>query len=358
MNPGFEVERVVWAEAFLLPDPDPGETKTGIAQTILDDLRALPGVASAACARAVPLSHDSMMTFGPVTPFGIGGTDAKILVERSSNRVTPGYFATMGIQVLQGREFEQRDLDEPRDALIVNQAFVERYLEGRDPIGMTLREEYRKETLTWRIIGVVADSKYSSLGEERMASFYSPLVPPDSAVNFLVRVNAPSDAILHAIEQTIRNRDSMAAVEARTMRDGLAFAFLPSRLGSVVLGSLGVLGLFLAMIGLYGMMAYVVSRRRSEIGVRMALGATQGDVVRETLRDSLAVAGIGLSIGLAISFFATQPLARFLVPDLDPHDPLSLIATALLLTAAAMAASLIPARRAARTDPMAALRHE
>jgi putative ABC transport system permease protein len=161
-----------------------------------------------------------------------------------------------------------------------------------------------------------------------------------------------------AIGQTLRKYDPLAAVNVQTMRQGLTFAFLPSQMGMVILGSFGLVGLFLAMIGLYGMLAYSVGRRTSEIGIRMALGATHSEVVRMALRESLAVVGVGAVAGLGISLVLPRLLARFLVPALSPNDPLSLLATLVCLTAAALAASWLPARRAARIDPMAALRHE
>jgi predicted permease len=358
MNPGFDVEPVSWAEVFFLPAADRTEAQARPLEPVLAELRAIPGVQAAACAAAVPLSHDAMARYAAIGSLDIPGLQSNVLVERAINAVSPDYFRTMGIAVVEGREFDDRDSEGDEGSLIVNQAFVDRYLEGRSAVGRTITEEVPDGKATWRIVGVVANSKYRTLGEEPTVAFYTPLRPRALGANFVVRTDRPAATMLRAIDQAIKKHDPLAAVDVKTMRQGLAFAFLPSQLGLVMLGSFGLLGLFLAMVGLYGMLAYTVSRRTSEIGIRMALGATQGEVVRMALRESLTIVAVGMIVGLGISLVATRPLAAFLVPVLSPNDPLSLVATAVLLTAAALAASLLPARRAARIDPMAALRHE
>jgi predicted permease len=365
-RPGFDVEPVSWAEVFFVPDrgaAEPGMADPAGRQASVDleavtaELRAIPGVESAAYAGRVPLTHDAMMVhkYGPID---IPGFVSNAPVLRSFNWVSPDYFRTMGIPLLEGRDFDGRDSEAEVEAVIVNQTFVDRYLNGRSPVGRTITEEPGKDQVTRRIIGVAANSKYQTLGEEPTVAFYYLSARGGAAANFLVRADRPAERMLRAIDQAIKKYDPLAAVDVQTMRQGLTFAFLPSQLGMVILGSFGVLGLLLAMIGLYGMLAYTVSRRTSEIGIRMAMGATQGEVVRMALRESLAVVGVGAAVGLAISLVLTRPLGRFLVPVLSPNDPLSLVATTVFLTAAAVAASLLPARRAARIDPIAALRHE
>jgi ABC-type antimicrobial peptide transport system permease subunit len=147
-------------------------------------------------------------------------------------------------------------------------------------------------------------------------------------------------------------------VEAKTMRESMAFAFVPSRIGAVLLGSMGGLGLLLAMVCLYGVMTYAVSRRTREIGIRMALGASRPAILRMALRDGLALAGAGVAIGLAISVLVTRPLAAFLAAGVSTTDPLTFGGAALLLALVGVGASYVPARRATRVDPIMALRHE
>jgi predicted permease len=359
-NPGFEIESVSWAEVFFLPgrgstESGAAETEADVVEAVLAELRSIPGVQSAACVGAVPLTHDSLHRYGPVD---IPGLRSNALIERAVNSVSPRYFQTMRIPLVEGREFDDADAAEPGRSLIVNQTFVDRYLEGNRAVGRTLIEQGRNGNTTRRIVGVVANSKYRTLGEAPAAAFYTPFPRRAGSASFLVRADRPPETMLRAIDQAIKKHDPFAAVDVKTMRQGLAFAFLPSQIGLVMLGSFGLLGLLLAMIGLYGMLAYTVSRRTSEIGIRMALGASQGDVVKMALREGLAVVGVGAAVGLAISLVVTRPLAAFLVPVLSPSDPLSLLATAVLLSAGALAASVFPARRASQIDPMVALRHE
>ena len=164
--------------------------------------------------------------------------------------------------------------------------------------------------------------------------------------------------MLPAVRATMRELDRSAVVEAKTMRDHLALAFFPSRMGALFLGSLGALGLLLAMVGLYGVMAYAVSRRRFEIGVRMALGASPGRLLWTVLREGLVLVGVGAVIGLVLAAAGTRVLRGFLPAGLSPTDPVSFAVITALLFAVGVAACLAPARRAMRVDPMEALRYE
>jgi len=158
------------------------------------------------------------------------------------------------------------------------------------------------------------------------------------------------------IQRTLLSMDSTAAVDVRTMRSMLAFAFLPSRLGAGLLGTLGVMGLLLAMVGLFAVISYSVSRRTAEIGIRMALGASQRAVLRLLFSDAAMLVGSGVVIGLLVASLITQPLTMFLVEGLSARDPISFVATTLLLCGVSLLATWQPARRALRVDPARALR--
>jgi predicted permease len=354
-DPGFEVEHLVWAEVALVPDRYSPQTHQAWVDGVLAELRLLPGVRAASYARSVPLTLRGFARRGG--PLVVEGTGAETQVLRSMNWVGPDYFAAMGTPLLAGREFSASDLGRSQPVIVVNETFARRYLGGRSAIGQRLSQDTPDGKLTQEIIGVVADSKYHSLGEEPKPAVYEPYAPRDAATNFLVRVDAVAQAA-GPIDRVVKGHDPLAAVQTRPMRQGLAFALLPSQLGMAILGTLGLLGLLLAMVGLYGMMAYAVSRRSPEIGIRVALGATQGQVMRMALRDSLTVVAVGMAIGLVIALPAARLLVEFLVPGLSPNDPLSLIATVALLGSAAVAASYLPARRAARVNPTVALRYE
>ncbi|MGH9673169.1 MAG: FtsX-like permease family protein, partial [Bryobacteraceae bacterium] len=309
-----------------------------------EELSALPGVQSVSYADGVPLTIYGGSTRGGDLEFD----GVRRHVERSVNWIGPDYFRTLGIPLLAGREFAARESGRP---VIINQKFAGMFA-GGNALGRTIRDE-GKERL--EVIGVVGDSKYRTLGENQRRAMYFPYNPRGGRVQFLVR--GPVSAI-PPVNVALRALDPSAAVESRSMRDGLAFALLPSRLGAAFLGSLGLLGLVLALVGLYGVIAYAVSRRTAEIGVRMALGATRASILRMTMKDGLLSAGAGLAIGLALAFVVTQPLSEFLVPGLKPADPLSFLGAALVLGTAAVLAGLPPARRAARIEPVSALRYE
>jgi ABC-type antimicrobial peptide transport system permease subunit len=173
----------------------------------------------------------------------------------------------------------------------------------------------------------------------------------------MVRAAQPQP-LIQSLNYATSAADRTAFVETQTMRSTLRFALLPSRIGAAITGSVGLLGVSLAAIGLYGLLLYSISRRTKEIGLRMALGASRSDVIFMVMRESLTLCVSGLTIGLGLAAFATRPLAMFLVPGLSPRDPLSFIFVALVMSAIALAATLPPLLHALRIDPMIALRYE
>ncbi|MGH7720124.1 MAG: FtsX-like permease family protein, partial [Gemmatimonadaceae bacterium] len=271
----------------------------------------------------------------------------------------PAYFATLGIPLLQGREFRASDRQGAPSVAIVNEEFVRRYLGGTSPIGSVLRFIEETTPVAFEIVGVVANSKHNTIGEEQRAAFYLPLLqyPERLELAFVLgRTRGDAASLVTAVRRAIGELDRSMAVEVEPMRAKLAFALLPSRIGAAVLGSLGALGLVLAMFGLYAIMSYSVSRRVAEIAIRGALGATHGRIIRLVMRDASALVGIGVMLGLGLAAFVTRPLARFLVAGLSTTDPLSFVGTAAAFALVSVLASWLPARRAARIDPAMAMR--
>ena len=354
-NPGFEVQHALVAQLGL-DEARAMDDHIALLERAVERVRALPGVESAAYSRVLPLSVQSGSSNGRFAQ--VDGEPAQH-VEFALGQVGPGYFGTMGIRLLQGREFSSSDLARGPRVAIVNEQFARRYFRGGSLVGRRVR--FTDDTTEIEIVGMVANSKYNSLGEEQRPAFYQPVRQYTSGLGVafvIARVRTSPSAVVTATRRAIGELDRSVAVEVTPMRSALAFALLPSQVGAAILGTLGALGLVLAMFGLYAIVAYTVSRRVGEIAIRSALGATHRQVVGLVIRDSAVLVGIGLALGLGIAAFVTRPLATFLVTGLSATDPLSFAATAGAFALVSALASWIPATRATRVSPSLAMRLE
>jgi predicted permease len=355
-SPGFDVEKIVWTAVRVVPERyTDGERIRLLKESILERLRALPGVESASITRVVPFNDHNRMGSEIRTDLN----DKPVHLSFTANRVGPDFFRTMGIPLIAGREFRVSEPSKP-DVVILNGTFARRAFGNRNPVGHTIQIWSPEPKL---IVGVVANIKHFTMGEENVLALYEPYVQATGAgvraMNLHFMLRAPdSAATFRAIQATVAELDSSAAVEVKAMSRAMGFALLPSQVGAALLGAMGVLGLLLATVGLYGVLAYVVARRIREIGVRVALGASPRSVLAMVFRQSAALVVTGMSAGFVIAFFAMKPLAMFLVPGLSPADPLTLVSVVLVLAGAACIATLGPALRALRVDPMTALRYE
>ena len=356
MDPGFDVHHTIWAYMRLVPENYSGANQRkqiGVVHLALEQLRALPSVESAAITLRVPLNDNCMTETDLRTD--VSATPVRVSYE-CKFYVGPDYFRTIGTPILRGRDFSPADR---RSVVIVNETFAKTVFGGVDPVGHTITSHFEGAE-SQLIVGVAKDSKYSTLGEKQRLAIFQPYFADAEPVNlhFLVRTTSSPTAYVKPISEILGRLDSSAAIETKPMSQALGLALLPSRVGAVMLGAMGVLGLVLAAIGLYGVLLYSVSRRIREIGVRIALGATPLDVLRVISRQGLALVASGTTVGLTLAFWVTRPLTLFLVPGLNTFDASAFLAGVGVLLAVAVLAMLVPARRALRVDPMAALRYE
>lgn len=357
LSPGFDADRAIVAQITFVEGRQ-GLRSNPSADRIVERLRSAPGIEAAAFSDGVPLT---MYTSRTGTSLRIEGRADPVRVDYEGNAVGPDYFRAMGIDVVRGREFRPTDRRGAPVVILVNQEFVRRYFDGRDPVGRHLDLPTEPQPTPAEIVGVVADSKYRSIGEGRVPALYEAYLQrggSDRFVHVIARTATTPPAMIASVRQMVLQMDASAAVTVEPMASAVAFAFLPSRIGAVLVGLLGVLGATLAMVGLYGVVSFAVARRTFEIGLRLALGAPNRAVVRLVLSDSGMLVGIGLAVGLGLAFFVTRPLAAFLVAELPSRDPVSFAGSAILLLLTSLAASWTPARRALRIAPTAALRAE
>ncbi|MGH9161051.1 MAG: ABC transporter permease, partial [Vicinamibacteraceae bacterium] len=335
-----------------------GDRVRGFFRDVIARVRALPGVEAAGSVTSVPLSGGD--SSGTVT------VDTRsVPLERASpeadwRAVMPGYFDAMGIQVVRGRDFEARDNERSAPVAIVDETMAAMYWPNENPIGKRLKGGGSDSDNPWRtIVGVVRHVRYRTLEAPSRVQYYWPqLQSPRRFGSVVVRTSGNPRAMINAVQQQVRAVDpEQPLFDIRTMEELMADGVARRSLALWLIGLLAVVALVLAAVGIYGVMAYSVSQRTHEFGIRVALGASRAGVLGLVLGRGLLLAGIGCAIGLA----ATLPLrhiVRSLLYDIDPTDPLTLLGVLVILVAVAFVACYLPARRATRVDPAIALRYE
>ncbi|HSC15058.1 MAG TPA: ABC transporter permease [Gammaproteobacteria bacterium] len=320
---------------------------------LTERVAGLPGVRAVTLAQRVPLSGD-----GGRRRAGVEGYEPQPGedMEFNFNVVGPEYFDVMRVPLVNGRGFTASDREGAPQVAVVNETFAARYWPGQDPIGKRLTSFSGATSI--EIVGVARDGKYQTLTEAPLPYIYRPFLQDYEEMTLHVRLARDTGSFLPLLRREIRAVDSQLPIlRLASMRSATAFATWPQRIAATLLGACAALALLLAAVGLYGVVAYAVSRRTREIGIRMALGAGRHAVVRMVLAGSMKVVAIGLTIGFALSLAAGRAIESFL-GDVSSADPVALVAAPLVMIACALVASWLPARRAARIDPMKALREE
>jgi putative ABC transport system permease protein len=358
---GFNRHNILLVKADVLQANIPKPQRTRVFQEILSRLRAISGVAAASTSLMTPISGSewNQLTYPEgYTPKGKEDTLVWF------NRVSPGYFETMRTPLLLGRDFSEHDTLSAPKVAIVNETIARKFFESGNPIGKTIALDQSfvqaGKRDVYQIVGVAKDAKYVAVGEKPVPSAYlvsSQDEDPWPEVTFEVRSEQAVGGLVPAIRGVIGRVNHGISLEFRNFETQVDESLLQQKMVALLSAFFGGLALLLAMVGLYGVTAYGIARRQAEIGIRMALGAQPSGVVWLVLREVLAMLAAGTLAGLAASLAAGR-LIRSLLFGLTPYDPAPLAVAALVLAAAAGFAAWLPARRAARLDPMTALREE
>jgi macrolide transport system ATP-binding/permease protein len=350
-NPGFSTDGVVSTSINLFAAGYDSTRAKTFDDRLVQSIRSIGGVDTVALARSLPFStrpYDS----GPIAVDGFV-PKADEQPTASYNSISPGYFATLGIGLVSGRDFTSGDDESSEPVAIVGETMVAQFWRGENPIGKRLQIGGR-----WRrIVGVAQNVKFESLLDAPRALFYLPLKQNFSTQGAIfIRTRQAPDALSRSLARQIRALDPrIAPYEVVTLREQVRRATSSQRIAVTLLAMFGALAMLLAAIGLYGTMAYAVSQRRRELGLRTALGAAPSVLLRLVLSQGLRLTALGIALGGVAAFVSTRLIASMLY-QVSPRDPHAFVAALVVMVLAALLACLAPAWRAARTDPVAALR--
>jgi predicted permease len=355
VEPGFEPEGVFTAQLVLPPQRYPEEKLVAFYEQLHRRLATLSGSTSAALTDRVPLTGGQSPA-----PVAVMGRPVPPMSERPhANRhlVSPRYFGTMGIPIRAGRDFDERDSARVPHVVIVNETFARRHFPGEDPIGRTLITGMGQ--LPSQVVGVVADVRSTTLNTPPEADYFLPaLQRPETFTNILVRTSLSPSAMAPLVRDALRALDAdLPLLQPQTLSTRIAQTVADRKLALVLLAGFAALALLLASLGVYSVMAHLVAFRTSEIGLRMALGASPSAVMRMVLGHGRRLTFLGIAIGIAGALLVSRLMQQALF-EVDPADPLVYLAVSVTLLLVAECASFVPARRATRIDPVIALRTE
>jgi putative ABC transport system permease protein len=360
VNPGFAPDGALTAQIVLPQSRYREAARVGAFQReLLQRVQALPGVQAASVSMSLP--PDLLMMRNPFAPEGQSPSPGQSLPLADQLLVSPDYFRTLGIQQLAGRAFTDADDASAPQVVIINETLARQYFPNQDPVGKRLQTgDYSPKGPWLTIVGVVADVKYNGLNEGAQPTLYTAFQQNLWWRSMFLAVKAGGDplGLVNAVRNEVWAVDrDLPVSQIKTMDQLMSDAVAEPRAYTLLLGALGAVALLLAAVGVYGVMAYAVTQRTHEIGVRMALGAQSGAVLRLVVGAGMKLALLGMAIGLLAAFALTRLMSKLLF-DVSATDPVTFALIALLLMGVALLSCYLPARRATKVDPMAALRCE
>jgi len=359
VNPGFAPDHLLTMQVALPVSkyPEPAQRRA-FFQLTLEQIKALPGVSSVGAVGELPLGGGVRSATFVIEGRQRGPSEAP--PHSDIRTITPGYFQTMKIPLLRGRDFTERDNADAARVAMIDETLAQLYWPGENPIGKRLDLQFEADKPAWReIVGVVGRIKHKGLEAEYKGQIFYPLAQARGTRMHLVVRTAPDPlSLVSAVRSAIRAIDPDQPIYGvMTMEQVVAEAVAQPRLTALSLAVFAALAVVLAVVGIYGVMSYAVAQRTPEIGIRMALGAQVRDVLLIVIRQGMKLVLIGIAVGLVASFALTRLMVNLLF-GISPTDPLTFATLALLLASVALVACYLPARRATKVDPLIALRHE
>jgi predicted permease len=353
-DPGFTTQNLLLASLETRGAKLSKEQGQAFYQQAMERVGGLPGVSAVSLTRNVPLSGGGSRRIVEIEGYQPQPGES---TELNFNVVGSTYFHTMNIPVVAGRDFNSQDREGSPGVLIINEELAKRYFPGQDPVGKRMRLDSKQPFA--EIVGVVRNAKYRDLREDTLPFIYVPLAQEyRPGMTLLVRTAGHPKTVLSSVRNEIHSLNGDVPIYAvKTMTEQIGDALAPDRMLTALLGVFGGMALLLAATGIYGVMSYMVARRTHEIGIRMALGANRGDILKLIVKQGLKLILIGAALGLALAIALTRVVASLLF-NVSTTDSLTFGGISLLLVAVALVACYVPARRAMNVDPMVALRYE
>jgi len=355
VEPGFEPEGVFTAQVVVPAQRYDDQRLVAFYEQLYQRLATLPGSSSAALTDRVPLTGGR--TPAPVAVMGRSFGPMSERPNANRHLVSPKYFGTLGIPIRAGRDFDERDSATVPHVVIINETFARQHFPGEDPIGRTLVTGMAE--LPSRIVGVVADVRSTGLHTPPEADYFLPaLQRPETFTNILVRTNVGPAAMAPAVREVLRSVDpDLPLLQPQALSTRVTATMADRRLALVLLAAFAALALVIASLGVYSVMAHLVAFRTSEIGIRMALGASPSTVMRMVLGQGRRLTLLGIALGIGGAFLVSRLMQQTLF-EVSPADPVIYLAVAATLLIVSEFAAWLPARRATRIDPVIALRSE